>query len=127
MNRAALSAAAAVMAPAITIPEALWGRHEVTFRVNAPAASASDVELVTSRLIPESGPTQDGYLVVDPALIQLNEGRWSLRFPYASGGYAVTWNMVELDNGVVTISPGCLGAVEGGGTYQGAGCRLDRL
>ena len=69
----------------------------------------------------------DGDLTLDRDVLDIREGRWVMRFPYAAGGYTVAWTLVDLGDGAVSVSTGCFGSADGGGTYQAAGCRLDRL
>ena len=105
----------------------LEGRHEITFSVAAPAVAPADVELVSARLILEDGSIQNDHVTLDRSLISMAEGRWQMRFPYATGGFNVSWTMVELESGTIIISPGCFVGVTGGASSQAAGCRLDIL
>ncbi len=111
----------------VTIPAPIQGRHEITFRMNEPATTPEDLELVASRRILPEGGTVEDYLLVDPSQLVIEEDRWALRFMYADGGYSVATTLLDLGGGDLTISPGCVARQEGGSSYLAAGCRLDRL
>lgn len=115
------------MGATVAIPDPLEGRHEITFRMRDPGAAPGDLELVDSRRILLEGGVEEGYLVLDPVAIEILEDRWRLRFPYAEGEYSVGATLVDLGNGSISISPGCVGRESSGASYLAAGCRLDRI
>lgn len=106
-------------------PHPLTGKHEFTFRVREPAASADDVELLSSRLIPVEGPPIVDYLVLDREQLRIEEGEWRIRFPYAEGDFAISMTLQDLGRGSFRLDTGCFGRA-GSDAYLGASCLLER-
>jgi hypothetical protein len=111
--------------PTISIPIELRGRHDFTFRVRAPAASVSDVDLVSSRRIPPDEPAEFDYLVLDPTALIVTEERWQIRFPYAEGDFSVSVTLRGIEGGGVVAPSGCYGRWEPDASYLGAGCVIE--
>jgi hypothetical protein len=112
----------------IGTPEALRGRHDFTFRIAAPAASAADFTLVSSRRTPPllDGPPVDGYLRVDPSELDIGAERWQVRLPYVDGDFAVSVTLRGTDSGGVSSSAGCFGRARANASFLGAGCVIER-
>jgi hypothetical protein len=113
--------------PSISIPADLQGRHDFTFRVRAPAASVSDVDLVSSRRIPTEGPAEFDYLVLDPSTLIINEERWQIRFPYAEGDFSVSVTLLGIEGGGIVAPSGCYGRSEPSASFLGAGCVIEAV
>ncbi|NNK63675.1 MAG: hypothetical protein HKO98_10780 [Gemmatimonadetes bacterium] len=111
----------------IATPEPLRGRHDFTFRVSDPAASAADFELVSSRRTPpEPEALVDDYLRVDPGEVVIDEDRWLVRLPYVEGDYAVSVTLRGTDSGGISAPAGCYGRAGASASYLGAGCVIER-
>jgi len=111
--------------PTISIPDALQGRHDFTFRVRSPATSAGDVDLVSSRRIPPEGSAEFDYLVVDRSTLIIDENRWQIRFPYADGGFAVSVTLWGVEGGGIVAPSGCYGRSEPSASFLGTGCVIE--
>ena len=111
--------------PTISIPIELRGRHDFTFRVRAPAASASDVDLISARRTPiDEAPVFD-YLVLDPTTLIVDQERWQIRFPYAQGDFSVSVTLRGLEGGGITAPSGCYGRWEPSASFLGTGCVIE--
>lgn len=117
------------LAPTVGTPVELRGRHDFTFRVRDPAASADDFELVSSRRTPQEGegPPDVDYLRVDPALILIDADRWQVRLPYVDGDFAVSVTLRGSRSGGIFAPAGCYGRAGASASYLGAGCVIERL
>ena len=115
------------LATTVATPEELRGRHDFTFRVNAPAESPADFELVSSRRTPpQPEPVVNSYLRVDPDLLDLSDVRWQVRLPYADGDFAVSVTLRSTESGGLSAPAGCYGRAGATASYLGAGCVIDR-
>jgi hypothetical protein len=111
---------------ALFLPEPLKGQHNLTFRVAAPATSADDVTLVSSRLTPPEGPVQNDYLELAREELIIDETRWALRFRYVQGPYLVSFTVRDAGFGNLRIPVGCVVRPLEGPSFVASGCRLDR-
>lgn len=115
------------IAPTVATPDPLRGRHDFTFRVREPAASAADVDLLSSRrLPPDDAPAVFDYLRIDPVQLVIEESRWQVRLPYVEGDYGVSVTLREVESGGISTGAGCYARAGATASYLGSGCVIER-